>query len=313
MANIKEEKTWEEGIYQLEVTDPVVGGVDGISNKQAKQLANRTSYLKKQVEDNKSGADLALATKRDVNDSYSKTEVDEKFTDTGKLIKEKLGKSETAADSAKLQGIGGENYMRNFNNLLPVGDANSGRYWSERGNGIYHYNKPLSEVQNMYEGARFAHVEITNIQGELLVVAYDFNGDIYVRTGNQPQPNGNDMAMRPWARAGGKSIGVGQTWQNVTAERHTGVTYTNTTGRPIAIHISMNSDGPSGSTTGGVAHIRIYINDVEMGYIYTGHVPGITTSMTDGIIIPAGATYRVVTSRTLDGTFQDATSWYELR
>ena len=110
MANIKEEKTWEEGIYQLEVTDPVVGGIDGISNKQAKQLANRTSYLKKQIEDNKSGADLALATKRDVNDSYSKSEVDEKFTDAGKLIKEKLGKSETAADSAKLGGLAADKY-----------------------------------------------------------------------------------------------------------------------------------------------------------------------------------------------------------
>ena len=110
MANIKEEKTWEEGIYQLEVTDPVVGGIDGISNKQAKQLANRTSYLKKQVEDNKSGADLALATKRDVDDSYSKTEVDEKFTDTGKLIKEKLDKEGTAADSAKLGGLAADKY-----------------------------------------------------------------------------------------------------------------------------------------------------------------------------------------------------------
>jgi phage tail fiber protein len=110
MANIKEEKTWEEGIYQLEVTDPVVGGVDGISNKQAKQLANRTSYLKKQVEDNKSGADLTLATKRDVSDSYSKTEVDKKFTSVGTTIAEKLDKTETAADSAKLGGLAADKY-----------------------------------------------------------------------------------------------------------------------------------------------------------------------------------------------------------
>nr|WP_315113249.1 phage tail protein [uncultured Campylobacter sp.] len=110
MANIKEEKTWEEGIYQLEVTDPVVGGIDGISNKQAKQLANRTSYLKKQVEDNKSGADLALATKRDVDDSYSKTEVDKKFTSVGTTIAEKLDKEGTAADSAKLGGLAADKY-----------------------------------------------------------------------------------------------------------------------------------------------------------------------------------------------------------
>ncbi len=50
VANVKEENRWEEGVYQIEVTDPVVGGVDGISNKQAKQLANRTSYLKEKVD-----------------------------------------------------------------------------------------------------------------------------------------------------------------------------------------------------------------------------------------------------------------------
>lgn len=50
MANLKEKSKWEEGIYQLEENDPVVGGEDGISNKQAKQLANRTTYLKKELE-----------------------------------------------------------------------------------------------------------------------------------------------------------------------------------------------------------------------------------------------------------------------
>lgn len=110
MANIKEEKTWEEGIYQLEVTDPVVGGIDGISNKQAKQLANRTGYLKERIENDKNSVDTALAKKRDVEDSYSKFEMDEKFTDTGKLIKEKLGKFETAADSEKLGGLAADKY-----------------------------------------------------------------------------------------------------------------------------------------------------------------------------------------------------------
>ena len=110
MANVKEDKIWEEGIYQLEVTDPVVGGIDGISNKQAKQLANRTSYLKEQIKNNKSSMDTALAKKRDVEDSYSKTEVDEKLTAIGTTIGEKLGKSETAADSTKLGGLAADKY-----------------------------------------------------------------------------------------------------------------------------------------------------------------------------------------------------------
>ncbi len=110
MANVKEDKIWEEGIYQLEVTDPVVGGIDGISNKQAKQLANRTSYLKEQLENDKNSVDTALAKKRDVEDSYSKTEVDEKLTAIGTTIGEKLGKSETAADSTKLGGLAADKY-----------------------------------------------------------------------------------------------------------------------------------------------------------------------------------------------------------
>jgi len=45
MANLPESSQWETGIYQIEQTDPVQGGTSGISNRQAKQLANRTKFL----------------------------------------------------------------------------------------------------------------------------------------------------------------------------------------------------------------------------------------------------------------------------
>lgn len=51
MANINELEQYEAGIYQIETTDPVMGGPDGISNKAAKQLANRTKYLKKRADE----------------------------------------------------------------------------------------------------------------------------------------------------------------------------------------------------------------------------------------------------------------------
>ena len=57
MANLPETPQWEDGIYKIEVSDPVLGGPDGISNRQGKQLASRTLYLKQQVK--KGGADLA--------------------------------------------------------------------------------------------------------------------------------------------------------------------------------------------------------------------------------------------------------------
>lgn len=46
MTNLTEKEQWEDGVYQIEKTDPVVGGPDGLSNRQGQQLANRTKYLK---------------------------------------------------------------------------------------------------------------------------------------------------------------------------------------------------------------------------------------------------------------------------
>jgi hypothetical protein len=46
MANLAETATWETGIYQIEETDPVQGGPNGVDNLPHKQLANRTQWLK---------------------------------------------------------------------------------------------------------------------------------------------------------------------------------------------------------------------------------------------------------------------------
>lgn len=46
MGKIKETSTWVEDIYQIEVTDPALGGESGPINTAPRQLANRTLYLK---------------------------------------------------------------------------------------------------------------------------------------------------------------------------------------------------------------------------------------------------------------------------
>ena len=70
MANLKEDSTWEQGIYQFETSDPVMGGPNGIDNVPTSQLANRTLWLKNQlaaavqsIDANKSAADAAFALK----------------------------------------------------------------------------------------------------------------------------------------------------------------------------------------------------------------------------------------------------------
>ncbi|HDR8969923.1 gp53-like domain-containing protein [Burkholderia vietnamiensis] len=61
MTNLVETDRWEEGVYQLETSDPVVGGPDGIDNLQARQLANRTRYLKAAIEARQSDFDGHVA------------------------------------------------------------------------------------------------------------------------------------------------------------------------------------------------------------------------------------------------------------
>lgn len=51
MAFQPETNTYEAGVYQLETTDPVQGGVGGRSNLPLLHLSNRTAWLKQQVDD----------------------------------------------------------------------------------------------------------------------------------------------------------------------------------------------------------------------------------------------------------------------
>ncbi|HBN8564305.1 phage tail protein [Pseudomonas aeruginosa] len=50
MATLPESPEYASGIYQIETSDPVVGGPGGVSNKQGEQLACRTAWLKVQVD-----------------------------------------------------------------------------------------------------------------------------------------------------------------------------------------------------------------------------------------------------------------------
>ncbi|AXW85566.1 hypothetical protein AU509_17225 [Lonsdalea britannica] len=55
MAELTEKAEWTDGIYQLETSDPVVGGPGGISNRQAQELAYRTRYLKDNLDATSAG------------------------------------------------------------------------------------------------------------------------------------------------------------------------------------------------------------------------------------------------------------------
>ena len=50
MADLTETATFTTGVFQLETTTPALGGPGGVMNSQAQALANRTQWLKQQVE-----------------------------------------------------------------------------------------------------------------------------------------------------------------------------------------------------------------------------------------------------------------------
>ncbi|AVH85336.1 hypothetical protein RsoM2USA_408 [Ralstonia phage RsoM2USA] len=49
MANLVEVSQWEPSVFQVDITTRVLGGTGGPANTQAQQLANRTTYLRDQV------------------------------------------------------------------------------------------------------------------------------------------------------------------------------------------------------------------------------------------------------------------------
>ena len=93
------------------------------------------------------------------------------------------------------------------------------------------------------------------------------------------------------------SIGVGQTWQDVTASRALGTTYTNTTGKAIFVSVRC------GLATGGSA-FTVNVAGVQAGYM---SAPG-NMNGTLYAIVPSGATYSAV-----NNTGATLGIWSELR
>ena len=104
MADLVETEQWEDGIYQLETTDPVEGGADGVDNVQARQLANRTAYLKQQLENNTA---QATETVKGIAKIATQAEVDAGVNDLKFVTAKKLKARENSLFlNALVGGIG---------------------------------------------------------------------------------------------------------------------------------------------------------------------------------------------------------------
>ena len=135
MANLTETATWDDGIFQIETTTPLLGGEDGPMNKAQKQLANRTKYLKQQHETLENEVKTARGSKATLNErisSLEKTTLQGDFSfngTTGVTISHSLGNTNyivNVAATAATNGDLGDIYISKAGNAFTV--YNTGGY-----------------------------------------------------------------------------------------------------------------------------------------------------------------------------------------
>lgn len=103
-------------------------------------------------------------------------------------------------------------------------------------------------------------------------------------------------------------IGVEQTWQDVAAQRALDTTYTNTTGRPIMVAVSLQALGASGAEN----FFEFFVDNVLVGDARLtpfGSELAIGARMSLYAIVPAGSSYRVTRTIGIGGIVY----WSELR
>ena len=245
------------------------------------------------------------------------------FDDLKNTVDDKLGKDEQAADSAKLGGTAADKYMKSdkYNptaasspNTLVLRDANGdfkgGRITA--GNFLTTekaQDSALDEHSEIcYRAAqgseadpkhmRFATLKKMKSMLKGQAATETEAGIVKLKnsiTGNLSDTAVSEKAAKEYTDKNA-SIGIGQTWQDVTAQRQYGVIYTNTTERPIMVYVK---------TVGGSGVIvSLEVNGIVVatgGYASGNGEDGINT------IVPSNATYRLTGNGTGFG------KWVELR
>ena len=124
-------------------------------------------------------------------------------------------------------------------------------------------------------------------------------------TGNVLTSNGTT-----WTSAANNSIGIGQTWTDVKSSRASGTTYTNSTGKPIQVFVSVTS------TTGGNSNLNTstaVVSGTTISTIETSESSGFyRLPSVHSFIVPNSGTYSITNTAGASNTMTIA-SWTELR
>jgi len=215
MAGLQETVAWPDEIYQIEQTDPVHGGppdlalAQGFTNVPHKELADRTAWLKAQVEALQTewanidvssdiqaainalidGAPAALDTLNEL--AVAIGDNDSEVAALVSALAGKLGVVDQAADAAALAGQPAA-FFQNAGNL------NAGLL-------------PMARLAL----ATQAEAEAGTSSAKIMT----------------PLSTSQQIAVT--------ALGVGQTWQDMTASRAVGVAYQNVSNQPMQVVINM--------------------------------------------------------------------------
>lgn len=297
MANLPETAQWEAGVYQLETTDPVEGGPDGIDNQQAKQLANRTAYLKQLIEGLDAGTysiaevDAAIVALQAV-DADLQDQINTKTTQATETAK---GTAELATTSEAQAGT---------DDLRIMTPKNVHEAFSQFGLGIdgaILSNEDLDSytATGFYRIGTSAPNSPTGAASWLIHQSYgtDRESQFVISSQNELYCRSNISGWSDWVQLAttNNALAFNQAWQDVAASRSVGVTYTNSTGKPIMVAVSVFlSVSIMFLVVDGLSVAQGKENDTSYGS------NSILTA-----IVPPGSTYKVT-----GGSLQQ---WTELR
>lgn len=173
------------------------------------------------------------------------------------------------------------------------------------GNMAFQNNTAVAITGGTISGAAISSLSITNL---LTPLAINSGGTGLSTVGAAGQVLTSTGSAAAWQTA--PTIGVGQAWQNLTSSRSLGVTYTNSTGRPIQVVVSVNID----QTTVGLQGIRLTVGGVIVSEQSNKQTDGSPNSATIPVsaIVPAGNTYIAASFGTGSALFA-LRQWAELR
>ncbi|MDM3454458.1 phage tail protein [Citrobacter sp. Cb028] len=161
------------------------------------------------------------------------------------------------------------------------------------------FTGPVSSGEGLVAKYGAAKIILSAQNGQRIVV---YTNDTYRGAINIPLRDGTMALLDDVTNVSATLLGITQSWQNVKASRSAGVTYTNSTGRPIAVSIA----GIMASRQNGV-QLSLAVNGTEASSF------AVTDSSFDirgnvFAIVPPGATYNLTASN-----INSIITWSELR